>query len=172
MALLTVLTAPDPRLHIKAKPIEVVTDEIRQLMDDMLETMYAENGMGLAATQVGIDKRIVIIDFAEDGQKPAPLKLVNPEIVWTSEQQAKFEESCLSVPYQSVEVTRFVEVRVGYLDENNQPQEIHGKGLYADCLQHEIDHLNGILSIDHLSRLKRTIVINKLLKIRKYEQRS
>lgn len=169
MALLPVLIAPDPRLKIKAKPVEAVDDAIRCLMDDMLETMYANEGMGLAATQVGVDKRVVVIDLnaGDDGLEPAVMKLANPEVLWASQETRVEFESCLSVPYQQGAVERSAKVKIRYLDESNTPKELETDGLLAVCIQHEIDHLDGILYIDHLSRLKREIILRKLLKTRK-----
>ncbi|MGV8948114.1 MAG: peptide deformylase [Candidatus Paracaedibacter sp.] len=171
MALLTVLIAPDPRLKIKAKPVEAVDDTIRRLMDDMLETMYANDGMGLAATQVGVDKRIVVIDLhaGDDDLKPEVMKLVNPEVLWTSSETLVDFESCLSVPHQQAAVERSAKVKVRYLNESNIQKEIEVDGLLSVCIQHEIDHLDGILYIDHLSALKREIILRKLLKARKMQ---
>ena len=169
MALLPILIAPDPRLKIKAKPVEVVDDTIRCLMDDMLETMYANEGMGLAATQVGVDKRVVVIDLhaGDKDLKPEVMKLANPEVLWSSEETRVEFESCLSVPHQQGAVERSVKVKIRYLNENNTQKELETDGLLAVCIQHEIDHLDGILYIDHLSRLKREIILRKLLKARK-----
>jgi peptide deformylase len=169
MALLTVLTAPDPRLKIKAKPVKAVDDDVRLLMDDMLETMYANEGMGLAATQVGVDKRVVVIDLTDEneGGEPLVMKLANPEIVWASEETSLSDEACLSVPNLRGAVVRATKVKIRYLNEHNKAVEIDGDGLLARCIQHEIDHLDGILYIDHLSRLKREIILRKLIKARK-----
>ncbi len=169
MALLPVLIAPDPRLKIKAKPVETVDDAVRSLMSDMLETMYANDGMGLAATQVGIDKRVIVIDLnaGEEGAPPLVMKLANPEVLWASKETLVEFESCISVPDQHGAVERPAKVKVRYLDENNTPKEFEADGLLAICIQHEIDHLDGILYIDHLSRLKREIILRKLLKARK-----
>lgn len=169
MSLLTILTAPDPRLTKVADPVEAVTDEIRQLMDDMLETMYANDGMGLAANQVGILKRIVVMDIhAGDSNMPAkPLKMANPEIIWRSEETVKQIEACLSVPGQRGEVERSARVKVRFLDENNISREMEADEIFAICLQHEINHLDGILYIDHLSRLKREIILSRLKKLKR-----
>lgn len=169
MALLPVLIAPDPRLKIKAKPVEIVDDTIRSLMSDMLETMYANDGMGLAATQVGVDKRVVVIDLnaGNDNLEPEVIKLADPEVLWTSDDTRLEFESCISVPNQQGAVERSTRVKVRYLDENNVQKEIEADGLLAVCIQHEIDHLDGILYIDHLSSLKRQIILRKLLKARK-----
>jgi peptide deformylase len=167
MALLKVLTAPDPRLKVKAEPVSQVDDRLRTVMDDMLETMYVDDGVGLAATQVGIDLRIIVINLEYNDQEKnqgQPYRIVNPEILWHSEETLLHKEGCLSIPGFWPEVRRFTEVKVGYMDENNQPQTLEADGLMAICLQHEIDHLNGILSIDHISRLKRDLIITRLKK--------
>lgn len=165
MSLLTILTAPDPRLKKVATPVEAVTDEIRQLMDDMLETMYANDGAGLAATQVGVLKRVVVMDLhAGEDRSAKPLKMVNPEILWRSDETVKQVEACLSVPEQRGVVERSVRVKIRFLDENNTVQEMEADEIFAVCVQHEIDHLDGILYIDHLSRLKREIILTRLKK--------
>lgn len=169
MALLKILTVPDSRLRIKALPIEKVDDEILRLMDDMLETMYDDDGAGLAATQVGINKRVIVVDLGEHMPEPnsGPLKLANPEILWRSSEKKKNWEACLSVPEQSAQVERSTTIRLRYLDENNISQEKDLKDWAAICLQHEIDHLDGILYIDHLSTLKRQLLIEKAQKVKK-----
>jgi peptide deformylase len=166
MALLTILTVPDPRLRIKALPIEKVDDEIIRLMDDMLESMYDDDGAGLAATQVGVNKRVIVIDLGDHMPEPysGPLKLANPEIIWRSPEQKKNWEGCLSVPGQKAEVSRSVAIRLHYLDEHNVMQEKEFTEWASVCLQHEIDHLNGILYIDHLTTLKRQILIERAQK--------
>lgn len=169
MSLLTILTAPDPRLKRLAAPVMAVTDEIRQLMDNMLETMYANDGLGLAATQVGIPQRVVVMDMnAGDEELPAaPLKMANPEILWHSEDMSEMMEGCLSVPEQRAKIQRSSFIKVRYLDENDTPQEMEAEGILATCIQHEIDHLDGILYIDHLSRLKREMILRKLQKLKR-----
>jgi len=169
MPLLTVLTAPNPRLKIKAKPVKVVDEDVRRLMDDMLETMYAHDGMGLAATQVGVDKRVIVMDLNGENEKEPSLilKLANPEILWGSEETSLAEEACLSVPGAFGAVERPTRVKFRYLDEYNESVEKDGDALLARCIQHEIDHLDGILYIDHLSRLKREMILRKLAKARK-----
>ncbi|MCI0431568.1 MAG: peptide deformylase [Rhodospirillales bacterium] len=167
MALLPIITAPDPRLKAKAKPVERVDATVRQLIDDMLETMYAAPGIGLAAPQVGVLKRVLVVDIAKEGEARAPVKMANPEIVWASEEDAAFEEGCLSVPEHYAEVTRPAAVTIRYLDYANEIREMEASSLLATCLQHEIDHLDGILFIDHLTALKRNIILRKLLKARK-----
>ncbi len=167
MALLPIITAPDPRLKVVCEPVETVTDEIRKLMDDMLETMYAAPGIGLAAPQVGVTKRVVVIDTAREDEKPAPMRLVNPEVVWASEETKIYDEGCLSVPEHYSEVERPDRVRLRYLDTDNQKVEVEVDGLTAVCVQHEIDHLDGILFVDHISRVKREMILRKLTKARK-----
>ena len=172
MAILPVLTAPDPRLKRVAKPVDKVDDSIRRLMDDMLETMYASAGVGLAAIQVGIAKRIIVMDIAREGEDPKPLKMANPEILWKSDEEVVCEEGCLSVPDQYSEVSRPKSVKIRYLDEQNEIREMDADGFLATCIQHEIDHLNGILFIDHISALKRNIIVRKLTKARKLSEPS
>jgi peptide deformylase len=169
MALLPVLTIPDPRLKLVAQPVESVNADVRQLMEDLLETMYHEKGAGLAATQVGIQKRVLVIDFGDDNT-PHIYRMANPEIFWRSETFGKFTEGCLSVPDQWAEVKRPNEVKVRYLDEDNTLKELHAVGDLADCIQHEVDHLDGILYIDHLSTLKRHMLFNKALKAKKVKR--
>ncbi|MBR1605696.1 MAG: peptide deformylase [Alphaproteobacteria bacterium] len=170
MTVLKLYTYPEPVLKKKAQKVDKVDDETRQLLDDMLETMYADAGVGLAAPQVGVSKRIVVIDVEQEDDeeghfsKGHPLFLVNPEIVWCSDEMVCGEEGCLSVPQQRAEVERHAQVRVHYVDYEGKEQEILGEGLLAVCLQHELDHLDGILYIDRISRLKRQMIIKKLLK--------
>ena len=167
MALLPILTAPDPRLKKISTPVKQVDGEIRRLMDDMLETMYQAPGIGLAAPQVGQLKRVIVLDLAREGEEPQPLRLANPEVVWVSDDDAVYNEGCLSVPEHYADVARPASCRVRYLDYDNKRQEIAAEGLLATCLQHEIDHLDGILFIDHLTSLKRNIILRKLLKMKK-----
>jgi len=167
MALLPVITAPDPRLKIKAKPVAQVDDEIRRLMDDMLETMYAAPGIGLAAPQVGVALRILVVDVAKKDETPAPLRIVNPEIVWASEETVACEEGCLSLPEHFADVERPERIRLRFLDHQNEIREIEADGLLAVCLQHEMDHLEGVLFVDHISSLKRSIILRKLQKAKK-----
>ncbi len=169
MAILPVITAPDPRLKLKSEPVEKVDDAIRRLMDDMLETMHAAPGIGLAAPQVGVTKRVLVVDVVKEGEKSNPLKLANPEILWTSEEKAAFEEGCLSLPDQFAEVTRSAKARIRYLDYENEICEIEVEGLLATCIQHEIDHLEGILFVDRLSMLKRNIILRKLSKLKRMQ---
>jgi peptide deformylase len=164
MALLPIITAPDKRLETVSTPVEAVTDAVRRQLDDMLETMYAAPGIGLAAIQVGIPKRMLVIDVAREGEEKQPLFVVNPEITWVSDDDKIYEEGCLSLPEQYAEVARPAEVKVGYLDYDGNRQELHADDLLAVCLQHEMDHLDGILFVDHLSALKRNMILRKLLK--------
>jgi peptide deformylase len=167
MALLPILTAPDPRLKKKAKPVVKVDEGVKKLMADMLETMYAAPGVGLAAPQVGVGLRVIVLDVAREGEPKAPMQLANPEIVWASDDDASYEEGCLSVPEHYAEVVRPRAVKVRYLDATGAAREIEADGLLATCLQHEIDHLDGILFLDHLSALKRNMILRKLLKEKK-----
>ena len=167
MAQLPIITAPDPRLKAIAEPVGRVDDSIRRLMDDMLETMYAAPGIGLAAPQVGVLKRVLVADIAKEGEPGAPIRMANPEIIWVSEEDAVHAEGCLSVPEHYAEVARPAAARIRYLDYENEIREIEATGLLATCLQHEIDHLDGVLFIDHLTALKRNIILRKLLKARK-----
>jgi len=170
MTVLTILTAPDPRLKIKALPVAVVDDDLRHLMDDMVETMYAARGIGLAATQIGVAKRVVVMDLADNGEPPAPRYFVNPEITWIAPEMEVFNEGCLSVPDQYDDVERPARIKARYLDYRGMEQTLEADGLLADCLQHEIDHLNGILFIDHLSRLRRSMILKKLEKARRFSE--
>jgi peptide deformylase len=172
MAILPIVEVPDPRLRQISTPVEAVTDETRALIRDMFETMYAAPGIGLAAIQVGVPKRILVIDLQEpeeEGGEPVrnPLVFINPEIVEHSEQDVPYSEGCLSIPDQYAEVDRPDRIRARWLDEQGETHEQEIEGLLAVCLQHEMDHLNGILFIDHLSRLKRDMVLKKLAKQRK-----
>ena len=171
MALLPILTAPDPRLKKKSLPVDVVDAGIRQLMDDMLETMYAAPGIGLAAPQVGALKRVIVLDIDREETKTGPLFMANPEIVEASDEDVTYEEGCLSVPEHYSAVARPATVWVRYLDRDGKTQELACEGLLATCVQHEIDHLDGILFIDHISSLKRNMILRKLLKARKEKER-
>jgi peptide deformylase len=166
MAKREILTVPDPRLKLRSEPVEAVDDTLRALMDDMLETMYAAPGIGLAAVQVGVPKRVIVMDLAKDDQPKAPRYFVNPEILWASEETLPYEEGCLSVPEIYDEVERPARVKLRYLDYHGEQIEEEAEGLYAVCVQHEMDHLNGVLFIDHLSRLKRERAISKVRKAR------
>jgi peptide deformylase len=167
MAQLPIITAPDPRLKIKTRPVPAVDDKIRRLMDDMLDTMYGAIGIGLAAPQVGQSSRVIVLDVARDGEKPQPLQLANPEILWRSSELATGNEGCLSLPEHYAEVTRPEKIRLRYLDYQNEIREIEASGLLAMCLQHEIDHLDGVLFVDHISSLKRGMILRKLAKAKR-----
>jgi peptide deformylase len=165
MALLSILQYPDPKLHTLARPVQAVDARIQALVADMLETMYDANGIGLAATQVNVHERVVVIDVSEEHN--APLVLVNPDIVWASEERVLNEEGCLSVPgiYDGVE--RSTQVRVTALDRDGQPQTLEADGLLAICIQHEMDHLLGKVFVEYLSPLKRNRIKSKMLKTRR-----
>ncbi len=164
MSVRPIITAPDPRLRQVSKPVKKVDDALRALMDDMLETMYAAPGIGLAAVQVGVPLRVIVMDLAGEEEEPQPRYFVNPEILDPAEEKATYEEGCLSVPEFFEEVEQPARCRVKYLDYDGNPQEIEAEGLLATCIQHEMDHLEGILFIDHLSRLKRDRILRKLKK--------
>jgi peptide deformylase len=167
MAQLPIITAPDPRLKIKARPVRAVDNKIRRLMDDMLDTMYGAIGIGLAAPQVGQSNRVIVLDVARDGEKPQPLQLANPEILWRSPELTTGNEGCLSLPEHYAEVTRPAKIRLRYLDYQNEIREIEAAGLLGMCLQHEIDHLDGVLFVDHISSLKRGMILRKLAKAKR-----
>ncbi|MCP5373152.1 MAG: peptide deformylase [Hyphomicrobiales bacterium] len=167
MTVLSIIVAPDPRLKVNADPVDKVDGEIRQLMDDMLETMHSANGIGLAAPQVGVAKRILVMDVARPDEDPQPIRMANPEVVWESEEEVLAEEGCLSLPDQYAEVVRPQKVRVRYLDHENEIRELEADGLLAKCVQHEMDHLDGVLFVDHLSSLKRKIILRKLSKTKR-----
>jgi peptide deformylase len=167
MAQLPIITAPDPRLKVTAKPVAKVDAEVRRLMDNMLETMYSAIGIGLAAPQVGVTRRVIVIDAAREGEKPNPLFFANPEIVWQSDEMTVANEGCLSLPEHYADVSRAAEIRVQYLDRDNEMREMAATGLLATCIQHEIDHLDGVLFVDHLSTLKRGIILRKLAKAKR-----
>lgn len=167
MAVLPIITAPDPRLKLKARPVGVVDDNIRRLMDDMLETMRKAIGIGLAAPQVGVAKRVIVLDVAREGEEAQPMMLADPEILWRSSELTTFSEGCLSLPEHYADVTRPVEIRLRYLDYQNEIREIEASGLLATCLQHEIDHLDGVLFVDHISLVKRGMILRKLAKAKR-----
>ncbi len=164
MAIKEILTAPDPRLREVSKPVAEVDDALRALMDDMLETMYDAPGIGLAAIQIGVPKRVIVMDLAGKDEEPEPRYFVNPEILDPSEEMSVYEVGCLSVPEFFDEVERPAKCRVKYLDYDGKEQILEAEGLLATCIQHEMDHLEGVLFIDHLSRLKRDRVLKKLKK--------
>jgi len=166
MALREILVVPNPVLKQVSQPVEKVDDELRALMDDMLETMYDAPGIGLAAIQVGVAKRVIVMDLARQDEEPQPRYYVNPEILWASEDTAPYEEGCLSVPEIFDEVDRPARVKLRYLNYQGEQIEEDADGLFAVCIQHEMDHLNGVLFIDHLSRLKREQAVKKVKKLR------
>ena len=162
-----ILTEPDPILRKKCEPLEKVDTETKKLMDDMLETMYAAPGIGLAAIQVGILKRLVVIDISKGEEEKKPIFLINPQIIHQSKKTSIYEEGCLSLPGQFAEIERPAECILKYIDYNGKEKELKADGLLATCVQHEIDHLNGILFIDYLSKLKKDMIIKKLVKQKK-----
>ena len=178
MSVLPIVICPDPRLKTVSKPVEKVDASVRKLMDEMLETMYAQNGIGLAAIQVGVAKRILIMDLGRGSSrypdsekgKPNPLFLVNPEIIWASEEQSPYDEGCLSFPGQYAEVWRPAQVKVKYLDYNGKEQILEADGLLATCVQHEMDHLNGITFVDYLSAVKRDMIVRKVKKAQRQKE--
>lgn len=167
MSIHPILIAPDPRLRQVATPVAAVDDAVRRLLDDMLETMYDAPGIGLAAVQIGIMKRLVVLDVSGEEEERKPLRLINPEVTWQSDDKGTYEEGCLSIPGVFEAVDRPARCRVSYLDETGAQQEIEADGLLATCLQHEIDHLDGKLFIDYLSRLKREMILRKMKKYKK-----
>jgi len=171
MTIKKILTEPDPFLRQKSVKVDEVNDEIRSLMDDMLETMYAAPGIGLASIQIGFPKRVIVIDLSRDDEKKNPFYFVNPEIITNSDNNAAYEEGCLSVPGQFAEINRPDKCKVKYLDYNGNEKILDAEGLLATCIQHEIDHLEGILFIDHLSKLKKSMIIKKLSKQKKSLER-
>ena len=167
MALRDILVIPDKRLRLVSKPVEKVDATVRKLADDMFETMYEAPGIGLAAIQIGEPLRLVTMDLAKKEDEKAPQVFINPEITWSSDEMYTHEEGCLSIPEYYEEVERPAEVKVKYTDLDGKQHEVHATGLFATCIQHEIDHLNGVLFIDHLSKLKRDRVIKKFAKAAK-----
>jgi peptide deformylase len=166
MALLEILEAPHPVLKTRAAAVETIDEALRRLVADMFETMYVAPGIGLAAPQVGVLKRVVVIDVAE-GEERRPMTLVNPEIVWRSEELVTAEEGCLSLPKQFADVTRPQAIQVRFLTEQGEPRELAADGLLARCVQHEVDHLDGVLFTDHLSALRRSMILRRLAKTRR-----
>ncbi len=169
MALLPIIIAPDPRLKMVCAAVNEVTPGIVNLMNDMLDTMYAAPGIGLAAPQVGVTQRIIVADVCKEENKREPRRLINPEIVWESDDLYAYEEGCLSLPEQYSDVARPKEVGIRYLDEKGKKRQLDAEGLLAVCLQHEMDHLDGILFVDHISSLKRNVILRKLKKLKKLE---
>ena len=169
MAIRPILTEPDPRLKAVSKDVETVDSAIRVLVDDMADSMYAAEGIGLAAVQVGVPLRVIVIDLDQKDGRKNPIAYINPKILWASEEMATFEEGCLSVPEIWDDVERPARIKAEYLDRDGKKHVLEAEGLLATCLQHEMDHLNGVLFIDHLSRLKRGMAIKKLTKAKKLE---
>ncbi len=167
MTIKPLIILPDPVLRQASKPIERFDDELKRLADDMLETMYDAPGIGLAAIQIGVPRRMLVIDVAREGEDKQPQVFINPEILKSSEERSVYEEGCLSIPDYYAEVERPAVITLKYLDRDGKEQTIDADGLLATCLQHEIDHLNGVLFIDHISRLKREMVIKKFTKAAK-----
>ena len=167
MAVRDILIIPDNRLRLKSEPIKAIDKPLRALVDDMFETMYAAPGIGLAAIQIGVPQRLVTLDLAKKDDPKDPRVFINPEVVWSSDDTSTYEEGCLSIPEYYEEVTRPLAVKVKYLDLDGKPQEIEASGLLATCLQHEIDHINGVLFIDHISKLKRDRIVKKFTKAAK-----
>lgn len=167
MAIRDILILPDKRLRVKSETVAAFDQPLRALVDDMFETMYAAPGIGLAAIQIGEPRRVVTMDVAKKDDPPQPQVFINPEVVWSSDEKATYEEGCLSIPEYYEEVARPSAVKVKYLDLDGKPCEIEAAGLLATCLQHEIDHLNGVLFIDYISKLKRGMVMKKFAKAAK-----
>ncbi len=172
MSLYEIITVPHPSLREKAREVSRVDDVVRQQMDKMLATMYEAPGIGLAANQVDILNRVLVMDLSHrsEGEAAAPFFMANPEVIWQSEEMSVMEEGCLSIPQQYAEVERPARVRVKYVDYNNNPAEMEADGLLSHCVQHEIDHLNGVLFVDYLSSLKRNMLLRKLDKLKKIEE--
>ncbi len=171
MTLRKILTEPNKILRQKSLKVDGVDEDIQKLMDDMLETMYAAPGIGLAAIQVGVPKRVIVLDIARKDEPKKPMYFVNPEIIEKSKQNSTYEEGCLSVPGQFAEIDRPDKCHIKYLDYNGKHQELKAEGMLATCIQHEMDHLEGILFIDYLSKLKRSMIVKKLSKQKKELER-
>ncbi|MCY6382735.1 peptide deformylase [Hoeflea prorocentri] len=167
MTLKSLVLLPDPILRTESEPVERVDDDIQTLADDMLETMYDAPGIGLAAIQVGIPRRLLVVDCSKEDEERAPMVFINPNVVASSDERSVYEEGCLSIPDYYAEVERPAQVTVDYVDREGNQQQIEADGLLATCLQHEIDHLNGVLFIDYISKLKRDMVIRKFTKLAK-----
>jgi peptide deformylase len=167
MALRHIITLPDPKLRLISKPLDRVDDSVRKLLDDMVQTMHEAPGIGLAAIQIAKPLRMLVIDLAKKDEPPQPLHFINPEIVWSADDRSVYEEGCLSIPEYYEEVERPASVRARFVDRDGEQQEILAEGLLATVLQHEIDHLDGVLFIDHISKLKRDRVVKKFVKMAK-----
>tara|TARA_B100000029_G_scaffold8609_1_gene9138 strand:- start:977 stop:1501 length:525 start_codon:yes stop_codon:yes gene_type:complete len=171
MTLRQILTEPNKILREKSQPVEKVDSDLQKLMDDMLETMYAAPGIGLAAIQIGIPKRVIVMDLSKKDEPKKPMYFVNPEVIRKSDNNSTYEEGCLSVPGQFAEIDRPDKCHIKYLDYHGKPKEIKADGMLATCIQHEMDHLEGILFIDYLSKLKKSMIIKKLSKQKKAIER-
>ena len=171
MSKIKILIEPDPILRKKSEPLETVNNELRVLMDDMLETMYAAPGIGLAAIQIGVPKRVIVLDISKSEEKKNPLYFVNPEIISNSNTDASYEEGCLSVPGQFAEISRPDKCKIKFLNYAGEEKVLETEGLLATCIQHEMDHLEGILFIDYLSKLKKDMIVKKLSKQKKSLER-
>lgn len=169
MSVRPILTAPDKRLQVVSTDVKAVDAEVRKLVEDMAQSMYAADGIGLAAIQIGVPLRVIVMDLTQKEGKKNPIAFINPRILWASPETAVFEEGCLSVPEIWEDVERPARIKAQYLDPKGQTQILEADGLLATCLQHEIDHLDGVLFIDHLSRLKRSIALRKLSKAKKLQ---
>ncbi len=170
MTKLDIITLPDRKLRMKSVDVERVDDDLRRFMDDMLETMYEAPGIGLAAIQVGIARRVAVVDVArreDESAEPNPIFLINPQILTSSDERSLHEEGCLSIPEYYADVERPAAVRIAFLDRNGKPHELEANGILATCLQHEIDHLDGLLFVDHISSLKRGMILRKLAKAKR-----
>tara|TARA_S200000501_G_scaffold361598_1_gene390088 strand:+ start:573 stop:1097 length:525 start_codon:yes stop_codon:yes gene_type:complete len=171
MSIKEIKTLPDKILREQSKTVDKVDGEVRKLMDDMLQTMYAAPGIGLAAIQIGIPKRVVVMDLSKDKEKKNPFYFVNPEIIWKSENLVSYEEGCLSIPNQFAEIDRPDKCHVKFLNYQGKEELVKAEGLFSTCIQHEVDHLNGVLFIDYLSKLKKNMIIKKLSKQKKELER-
>jgi peptide deformylase len=167
MAVREIIKLPDKRLRLKSEPVKRIDASLRKLVDDMFETMYAAPGIGLAGIQIGVAKRVVILDLSKKEEQHQPQVFINPEVTWKSAEKSTYEEGCLSIPEYYEEVERPAQVKVKYLDLDGKEHEDEVKGLFATCLQHEIDHTNGVLFIDHISKLKRDRITKKFAKAAK-----
>ena len=167
MSIRNIILEPDTILRKKSEPLQQVNNDTRKLLDDMLKTMYAAPGIGLAAVQIGILKRMIVIDISKKEEKKNPIFLINPEIIFQSKETSIYEEGCLSLPGQYAEIERPAKCKIKYIDYNGKKAELEANGLLSTCVQHEIDHLNGILFIDYLSKLKKDMIIKKLKKQKK-----
>ena len=171
MAIRKILTIPDPLLREKSESVKIIDKDIQNLMDDMIATMYKAPGIGLAAIQIGVPKRVVVMDLSKEPDKKEPMFFVNPEIIWRSDVNSTYEEGCLSIPNQFAKIERPEKCHFKYLDYNGNQKDIKADGLLSTCIQHDVDHLNGILFIDYLSKLKKDIIIKKVSKDKKELER-